>query len=318
MVKQFLALSVAAMFMLIPPPVSAEQSAAENYRQLINSGKFFLEYSQKTDLKDKKSSMSRYMAAIEKYDVGGKQIAYSNGRKIFYSKMRSLDSVKGESSTNYQKYLPVALYKDGKYYQFYGKDKAIVGEEQYFSADYTDPSENWNSIKSELELPAFLGALLPDNPNISFIGGIKDKLQLKNVSTFIESGTAKIFGQTFNYDKYSVKKFNSDGTKLGKFTDPRTGKKYDADFTETYTFYYNANGELKYVKEDGRFSNTNARVNAQKNSGMFTGEIYISIEKFTGDIPTGFFSFPKGCKVYQMDMGTLADLLDAKEIVEQY
>lgn len=233
--------------------------------------------------------------------------------------MRSLDRAKGESLTDYKKYLPVALYKDGKYYQFYGKDKAIVGEEKYFSADYTDPSERWSSIKSELELPTFLGALLPDNPDISYFsvqGTTNAVIKITKVSTFIESGTEKIFGQTFNYDKYSVKKFNSDGTELGKFTDPRTGKKYDTDLTETYTFYYNANGELKYVKEDSIFSN--AQANAQKNSGMFSGENYISIEKFTGDIPTGFFNFPKGCKVYQMDMGTLADLLGVKEIVEQY
>mgnify|MGYP007069914172 CR=1 FL=1 len=41
MVKQFLVLALSLLIMTIAPSVSAEQAAAEQYRQLINSGEFF-------------------------------------------------------------------------------------------------------------------------------------------------------------------------------------------------------------------------------------------------------------------------------------
>ena len=61
--------------------MSAEQAAAEHYRQLINSGKFFLEYGPKADFKDKKFRDTA--DAIEQYGEY-KQIAYNGDLKIVY------------------------------------------------------------------------------------------------------------------------------------------------------------------------------------------------------------------------------------------
>jgi hypothetical protein len=199
------------------------------------------------------------------------------------------------------KILPNVLYQDGKYYQFYDKDKAIVGYEKDFYADYINPEEHWEFVRSGIALPVFLGALLPNNPNIpSFNGifyeysGFKDNH--KKISTLIESGTENIFGQNFNYDKYTVKFIYDTNVKVNKNGEEIT------DFTQTYIFYYDGNGKLSYVKQcdiDGKMT-------------------YISIDEFTENIPTDFFTFPKGCQVYKMDTGTLADLLGVPELVEQY
>lgn len=280
----------------VMPHVSAEQAAAEQYRQLINSGKFFLEYSIKTDLSNADTQTSSTFLQYEKYAVQvlGEKIAWGDGKKMSYLKKFSFEKQKSLC-------MPNVLYQDGKCYKFKSLKKATLHENV--------------SPDNELTLPAFFSALLPNSHNVSRANpGISN--QYKEVCTLIESGTENIFGQNFSYDKYTLRLFDSDGNELGKFTDPKTGKKYDRDFSSTYTYYYNSSGELKYVKEEGF-----ARLVAPKYSilnSMSDVEIYMSIDKFTGEIPTGFFNFPKGCKVYQDNTGTLDELLGNEVLIEQY
>lgn len=297
MLRKFLMLAAVLMIIAITPPVSAEQAAAEQYRQLISSGKFFLEYSYQTHFSDKNSKSAREFAQYEKYYaqayVQGEQIGWDDGKKKSCSKKFSPDGRKSS-------YEPAVFYTDGKCYKFQNANKATLFENV--------------SSENELILPAFFSALLPDSPNVSHVsGGLSE---FNEVSTLIESGTENIFGQDFNYDRYAVKFFDSAGNELGKFTYPKTGKKYDRDFSSTYTYYYNSSGELKYVKEEG-FARLLVPRYTSLNS-MDGVEIYISIDKFTGNIPTGFFNFPKGCKVYRDNAGTLDDLLENEELVEQY
>lgn len=300
MVQKFLTL---AIFMIItnffPSFVLAEQATAEHYRQLINSGKFFIEYSFTVDV----TLPENYdLQGVKKSHLVCKKIAYDNEKKISY-----LGHITGTELS----YSPQVLYENDKWYQFKARtNEAIVGEEKYFEADFTNPDENWRDVKSNLMLPSFLGALLPNNSDIFDFSrnSIIFQQTVKRVSTFIESGTEKLGKQTFNYDKYKVTKFDSAGNELKKITDAKTKMIKDSDLSETYTFYYDENGELKFVKEEG----ITAKMTTVR------GYIYVRIKKFTGDIPTGFFNFPKGCKVYRMDMGTLADLLEVPELAEQY
>ncbi len=183
-------------------------------------------------------------------------------------------------------FVPSVLYKDGKCYKFESKAKAIL-------------YENAN-VANELNLPAFFSALLPNNPNIS--SAIGNAIECNEFSTFLESGTENIFGQNFNYDKYNFKFLDENGNDINQ--NP------NINLSSTYTFYYNDNGELKFVKCEG--------LGSQMTAYDSVGKTYISIDKFTGDIPTGFFNFPKGCKVYRQNTGTLNDLLGNEELVEQY
>ena len=259
----------------VKAPVSAEQAAAETYRQLITSGKFFLEYGPKADFKDKK--FRDIADGIEQYHEY-KQIAYNGELKFVYVNEKNFSKKK-------RSYTPKIFYKDGKCYQFQNKFKAML---------YENSSSN-----SELNLPAFFSALLPNNSNISSVLGT---FNANEVSTLIESGTENIFGQNFNYDKYNVKFLDSNGNDINQ--NP------NVNLSSTYTFYYNENGELKFVKREG--------LDSQMTAYDAEVKIYIGIEKFTGDIPTGFFNFPKGCKVYRKSAGTLDDLLGNEELVEKY
>lgn len=259
--------------------VSAEQPAAEKYRQLINSGKFFLEYSSKIDFIDRNSKSAR--EAVENWETYGEcQIACNNGEKISCARDNTTFSKK-------RVYAPSFLYKDGMLYQFKNKKKAI----RYENAE----------VVNELKLPAFFSALLPNNPNVADIlgGGIPNSTEN---SAWLESGTENIFGQNFSYDKYKVNFLDSNGNDINQ--NP------NINLSSTFTFYYDSSGELKYVKQEG--------LSAKMTAFDSFGKTYISIDKFTSEIPSGIFDFPKGCKVYRANTGTLNDLLGNEELVEKY
>ena len=87
---------------------------------------------------------------------------------------------------------------------------------------------------------------------------------------------------------------------------------------ESYFLYYDETKNLKYVKE-----NTTDTAKIIAPNGMVTkmakpDGLYLLIENFSSDIPVGFFDFPKGCKVYRMDLGTIEDLLEMPPLVESY
>ena len=295
MVKKLLMLSVATLAALLPPSVSAEQAAADKYRRIIESGKFFIEYHSEVD-KGKKSTIRGTFEANGV--IFGRKLAYNGeDKKVYINKKtggwRSLDYVKNPLSAAdifmmKVQYLPLASYQNGKYYQFYGKNEAIVGDENEFAADYINPKEGWDNVDFYLKTPDFFDALYPNNENI--------------FSEYVESGKEKIFGKEFQYDKYIVKR----NLKNGKIAE------------ESYFLYYDETENLKYVKE-----NTTDTAKVIMPNGMVTKMnkpegLYLLIENFSSEIHDGFFDFPKGCKVYRMDLGTLEDLLEMPPLAESY
>lgn len=296
MVKKLLMLSVATLATLLYPSfISAEQQAAERYRQIIASGKFFIEYHSEID-KGKKSTMRGTFEA--NIAVWGRKLAYnSENKKVYINKksggIRSLDYVKNPFNVSEifmmnVKYLPLASYQNGKYYQFYGKNEAIVGDEKEFTADYINPKECWDNVEFYLKTPDFFDALYSNDENI--------------YSEFVESGKEKIFGKEYQYDKYFVKR-NLNNEKVAE---------------ESYFLYYDETKNLKYVKE-----NTTDTTKFIMPNGMVTqvskpDGLYLLIENFSTNIPADFFDFSKGCKVYRMDLGTLEDLLEMPPLVESY
>lgn len=300
MVKKLLMLSVATLATLLyPSSISAEQQAAERYRQIIEGGKFFIEYH--VDIYEEKKSNRRDKLvdkATAKMMFPGKKLAYSGeNKKVYINKksggIRSLDYVKNPFNASEifmmnVKYLPLASYQNGKYYQFYGKNEAIVGDENEFTANYINPKEGWDNVEFYLKTPDFFDALYSNDENIS--------------SEFMESGKEKIFGKEYQYDKYLVKRNLSNG-KIAE---------------ESYLLYYDETKNLKYVKENTADTAKITTPNGTVTEMAKPDGLYLLIENFSADIPAGFFDFQKDCKVYRMDLGTLEDLLEMPPLVESY
>lgn len=196
----------------------AEQPKAQEYRDILNGGTYYLEY---------------------ELDDVIKNLAVKDHRRMDYTTLKSdgLMGLSGLSVLNPFKVLsklaandkrnPSAFYEYGKFYQFTGKKTARMAIWNQLNDPNIDPAENWNTVKQKLSLPeelAILGNRDEYNENI-FING-------STVPTFEESGVAVVNGKEMEYDKY-VSAIKS-----------KTGK---VIMDKSFFFYY-ANGELKNIK----------------------------------------------------------------------
>lgn len=275
--------------------VSAEQAAAEHYRQLIESGRFYIEYQGNNALAfdgDRRVSYAKYQRV-------GDRIA--NGINLFYHNASPVYKGINESTffkDHKENKLKIeALYQNGKYYQFFSNNKALRAEEESLGNlknpnDTLNQSEGWDQVKMALNLPEFLEALVPNHPQL-LMNSILNVFDSNKgcISECVRSDTEQIDGKTFNVDRYVV-------TRL----DIKTSE--TSPDQNSYSFYYDEAGTLKYVKEETRH-------------GHKHGDL-ISIEEFCEEIPSGFFDFPKGCKVYESDSGGMGDLLGQPTLVEKH
>lgn len=196
----------------------AEQPKAQEYREILNSGTYYLEY---------------------ELDDVIKNLAVKDHRRMDYTTLKSdgLMGLSGLSVLNPFKVLsklaandnrnPSAFYEYGKFYQFTGKKTARMAIWNQLNDPNVDPTENWNTIKQKLSLPeelAILGNKDEYNENI-FING-------STVPVYEESGVAVVNGKEMEYDKY----VSSIKSKTGRVI-------MDKSF-----FFYYANGELKNIK----------------------------------------------------------------------
>ena len=137
MVKKLLMLSVATLAALLPPSVSAEQAAADKYRRIIESGNFFIEYHAEVDTQKTSNKRDKFMNKLTVQMIApGRKLSYNGeDKKVYINKktggIRLLDYVKNSNGVANifmmnVKYLPLASYQNGKYYQFYGKMKRLL------------------------------------------------------------------------------------------------------------------------------------------------------------------------------------------------
>lgn len=145
LIKVMIILVISVTF--IPSLVSAEQAAAEQYRQMFKNGTFYVEY--------RVEKNKTFYDGVPIYFFSGRNgveiIAAKNGKRI-----RTLKNAKQ----------PDVLYQNGKYYRFLTnfmgsfkgisiKDhiKVIALSEDELNAPYLDPNEGWQFIRRDLSLP---------------------------------------------------------------------------------------------------------------------------------------------------------------------
>ena len=178
--KNFLILTV--LLTALALPVSAEQPAAEQYRQMFASGNFYVEYEVADKYNYKKPRIIR---------------AGRHGQRI--AKVGLKD-----------KY-PSALYRNGKYYRFtkveeessniiMGHTKkllrnAYVLDEDKLYSPTLDPDEHWQTVRKDLALPEVFCVFFPNDP-------MSDAANISSKPIFNGDSKREIDGKEYDCDQY--------------------------------------------------------------------------------------------------------------------
>lgn len=190
----------------------AEQPKAAEYKQIMSSGNYYVEYE---------------LNAVKKC------LAVKDGKRMDYTIYTSMGNpflaavpiiglasffIKSDTKE------PSALYADGKYYQFQGKKKAIMAYYNQLDDENLDPNEGWSSVRYRLALPEELVAFAPNDVFNSFT-------EFKAPS-YVGSGKTADDKAPLDYDKYSFSVKNKAGGVL---------------FDKIFYMYYK-DGELQTIK----------------------------------------------------------------------
>ena len=256
--------------------VSAEQAKADEYRSIINGNTFCIEYEdsmQKVSMAEQDKKRVYYSAGIS--DNGGFPVlALFNPLALF-------------SMGGAPKKEPDALFIDGKYYQFKGKNKAIMATRDQIKDPNIDPKESWDTVRMRLSLPAVLRPLITADR-------FNDTFYTISQPVFKESGkeTDKK-GKEYEYDKYVTSVKNGDGKVL---------------WEKSYYIYY-LNGEISRAKLTNKIGDKTEEI----------VENEIQNIKILSELPEKIkIEVPKDYKVYGAGLGDMDDLLDQPPLLEDY
>ena len=239
---------------------SAEQAAAEKYRRIVQAGNFAVEYK-------------------DKYTV--RIIAQKDGKRMERTKyetnlswmkvLNPLGMIFGGSEPKY----PEVLYKDGKYYQFTAKDKAIVCDKDQLDAENLDPRQGWNGINRKLALPMEIAVFYWEDPYREQTVGIEKP-------ALSWSGKKSLDGKEYDCDRYVCNMLSAANQKTADYV-------YDMLYEK---------GELKIIQSYIKRGDTEYPVNT------------LSVKTITDKISDNLFKIEKDTKIYGAGMGDMSDLLE--------
>ncbi len=168
----------------------AEQPAAQEYRRLLSSGHFYLEYRDENLSKAVKEYDSKQIRVLAAFD--NKRMERSNYVTPTWVKAcNPLGALFGNRASRY----PTVLHKDGKYYQFLENDKAIELDEDKLGDENLNPREGWNGVRRKLALPIELSVFYPDDPYSSISSAL-------GTPTFVDSYKKTIDKDEYDCDRY--------------------------------------------------------------------------------------------------------------------
>lgn len=284
---------------------SAEQPAAEKYRQIFKSGEFYVEYevanlgwvniriganaaNYKGDTPKTFKKNSAYIIIGEK---DGKRAKGIFGKGTVYGFMESM-----ASSVPNNKTVPDVLYTDGKYYRistsekvewkpFVGKKqknsvKAIMLPENKLNSELLDKAEKWDRIRVDLALPDELSIFCWNEP----YRNIDSHTEMPQ---FTGSGKQTVNKKEYDCDEYVLCR-NVNGSEA----------------KEVYRTLYE-NGEIVYAQKYVIRNNTPSL------------EGFIKVRKIDSSAPSGMFLLPVGTKIYAADEGQMYDLTEQGLVLEE-
>lgn len=165
----------------------AEQPEAQKYRDILQSGKYYVEY--------EVSYMERCLAVED-----GKRMSYTDP-KLGGIRIPSVFDLFGGGKSK----TPGAYYENGKYYKFSTKKKATVATEEQLKDVNIDPA--WNGIKNQFALPEELALFAPHDPFFVAVKGATEP-------QFVESGTKADDDKQIPYDKYAYEVKGQNGQNI--------------------------------------------------------------------------------------------------------
>ena len=266
MKKGIIAAAIALSMGMAPGASSAEQPAADGYRQIFASGKFYVEYKDNYTVRIIGEKDGKRMERTS-YESGLSWMQYLNPLGMLFG---------GEGPKH-----PEVMYRDGKYYQFTDKSKAIVCERSKLGDENLDPREGWNGIGQKLALPVELAVFHWDDP-------YREKSMALQKPELMWSGKKTVDKKEYDCDRYSSPIKSASGG---------DGAYY------VYEMLYE-NGNLVKIQSYVRRGEDEYPINV------------LSIKKISGDIPESLFKIGKNTKVYEAGIGDMNDLLDQPTQVE--
>ena len=322
--KRFLVLAL--LLTALTLPVSAEQPAAEEYRQMFRSGNFYIEY--RMTVFEHMHSPTFTLAGQD-----GKRMqrivfdrVRSEGWDHYYKTWTSLSGayfqknssrmnmkIAGRESTSdyyrklfggtIKKKYPDALYQDGKYYRFvkayqfhdkttaYGKDGTVYAKvlsEENLNLPTLNPSDEWDFIREDLALPDEFAIFYWEEP---FRDDVLNRLAPRyngSSKRTIKSSNRKVEDKEYDCDQYISDIKSLAGTIIAQ---------------EAYNMLYDE-GKLvkiqKYFIRDGK------------------EQLVLEIEvlNITPVVPVEAFTIGQKIKVYVAENGDMNDLLERPILVE--
>lgn len=143
-------LTVALIFSILNfGTANAEHSKANEYRQIFQSGNFYVRF------KDKWGD--RILAAENGARMERMSYKYERSNMAWLNPLGALFG--GGENKN-----PEVMYKDGKYFQFIGKNKANFCDENDINFENINPSSGWDKVQKKLALPDELAVFFWNDP----------------------------------------------------------------------------------------------------------------------------------------------------------
>ena len=248
---------------------NAEQPAAEKYREIFQSGNFYLKF------KDKWGE--RILTAENGVRMERMSYKYERGNMIWLNPLGAIFG--GKENKN-----PEIMYKDGKYFQFIGKNQANYCPEDKINSESINPRSGWDKIPQKLALPDELAVFRWDDA----------PFKVRN---------SQIAAPTFQESYKKIFKLNGKDIECecDLYACELNGAKNSG------VLYYElayAGGELvrakRYISRNGNEYNLNV----------------LEIVKIQSETPEGTFSVDeKNIQCYAPRMGDMNDLLENQESV---
>lgn len=208
--KKFLA--VALGIFLATSQVSAEQPKAQEYREILSSEKFYVEYDDK------------YVKRIIVEEDGRRmsRIALNSNKQNLVD---TLNPIAKLFEGGFSKYPDFMYYKD-KYYKFSEKDTAIMVRADQLDDVNLNPNEGWSLIHKELALPDELAVFNWNDKHHK----VTDRIA---APTFANTIKKVIGNKEFTCDRYEADVKNARGEK---------------EATIIFDMCYNDKGDLAFVQ----------------------------------------------------------------------
>lgn len=189
--KKFLA-AVLGIFLAGSSIAAAEQPKAQEYREILSSGNFYVEYD---DQNVKRIVAEVNGCRMERTDLSGKY-------KALVSVLNPIGAMFASRNNKH----PDFMYDGGRYYKFIEGDQAIMAEESQLNDVNLNPSEGWSVINRQLSLPDELAVFNWHDKYHKVSPAIAEPV-------FAESLTKNVDGKNYECDRYESAVANASGGK---------------------------------------------------------------------------------------------------------